>query len=50
MEGANDLYKRAPEEKMGNGGVHAERQNLEYFYKDKNIYANIYKVHKWVGK
>ena len=52
MEGANDQNKGAAEEKMGNGGVRTERQKSEYplpyFHKDKNIYANTYKVHKQV--
>ena len=34
--------------KMGNGDVHNNEEKSEYplpyFYKDKNIYANIYKV------
>ena len=53
VRGMEDKKDPPAGEKMGNGGVHYneemyQRQKSEYplpyFYKDKNIYANIYKV------
>ena len=53
MEEVKDPPPRAAEVKVGNGDVHKNEEMylrqrseypLPYFYKDKNIYANIYKV------
>ena len=53
VRGMEETKDSAAGAKMGNGGAHYNEEMyqsqkseypLPYFYKDKNIYANIYKV------